>query len=163
MLLRDTPRALGCINHLGRRGTAILIDNEISSSDLYVYFPPKKGFTFKDLVEATNNFHESYVIGNKASETVYKAVMDSGLTVTVKILASNRESKSNNIPVLDLEGHDRNEIIQQITKASQEFGFFQVINHGVSKELMDETRNVVKEFHAMSAKEKFLECPKDPQ
>ncbi|KAK0607052.1 hypothetical protein LWI29_008463 [Acer saccharum] len=34
--------------------------------------------------------------------------------------------KSNNIPVLDLEGHDRNEIIQQITKASQEFGFFQV-------------------------------------
>ncbi|KAK1563870.1 hypothetical protein Q3G72_034252 [Acer saccharum] len=147
--------------------------------------------------------------------------MDSGLTATVKILASNREGsnlliyeylergslgellhgyscnlewptrfhvvveslpenyvlpperrlgevkfspgKSNNIPVLDLGGHDRNEIIQQITKASQGFGFFQVINHGVSKELMDETRNVVKEFHAMSAKEKFLECLKDPQ
>ncbi|KAK3193575.1 hypothetical protein Dsin_024885 [Dipteronia sinensis] len=70
--------------------------------------------------------------------------------------------ESNNIPVLDLGGNDRNEIIQQIMKASQEFGFFQVINHGVSKELMDETRNVVKEFHAMPAKDKFLECSKDP-
>ncbi|TXG71909.1 hypothetical protein EZV62_000488 [Acer yangbiense] len=68
-----------------------LQDNEMSSPDLYVYFPPKKGFTFKDPVEVTNNFHESHVIGSKASETVYKAVMDSGLTATVKILASNRE------------------------------------------------------------------------
>ncbi|KAL5792764.1 hypothetical protein ACOSP7_001358 [Xanthoceras sorbifolium] len=67
-----------------------------------------------------------------------------------------------NIPVLDLGGHDRHEIIQQIMKASEEFGFFQVINHGVSKELMDETMNVVKEFHAMPAKDKFLECSKDP-
>ncbi|KAK1563633.1 hypothetical protein Q3G72_030452 [Acer saccharum] len=71
-----------------------LQDNEISSPDLYVYFPPKKGFTFKDLVEVTNNFHESYVIGSKASETVYKVVMDSELTATIKILASNRKGKT---------------------------------------------------------------------
>ncbi|KAK2648640.1 hypothetical protein Ddye_016129 [Dipteronia dyeriana] len=75
---------------------------------------------------------------------------------------SFRPDESNNIPVLDLGGHDRNEIVRQIMKASQEFGFFQVINHGVSKELMDETRNVVKEFHAMPAEDKFLECSKDP-
>lgn len=33
-----------------------------------------------------------------------------------------------NIPVIDLgsQGHDRDQIIQQILEASQEFGFFQV-------------------------------------
>ena len=33
---------------------------------------------------------------------------------------------ANNIPVIDLGGHDQTDIIQQIFEASQEFGFFQV-------------------------------------
>ncbi|KAK7316270.1 hypothetical protein VNO77_35180 [Canavalia gladiata] len=66
------------------------------------------------------------------------------------------------IPVIDLGGHDRLHTTKQILKASQDYGFFQVINHGVSKDLMDETLNVFKEFHAMSAKEKVNECSQDP-
>ncbi|KHN30315.1 Hyoscyamine 6-dioxygenase [Glycine soja] len=37
-----------------------------------------------------------------------------------------------------------------------------VINHGVSKELMDDTLNIFKEFHAMPAEEKIRESSRDP-
>uniref|UniRef100_A0A5B6ZPS8 Protein kinase domain-containing protein n=1 Tax=Davidia involucrata TaxID=16924 RepID=A0A5B6ZPS8_DAVIN len=69
---------------------ASLQDNEISSPVSDIYFPPKEGFTFQDLVEATDNFHDSYAIGRGAVGTVYKAVMHSGQTIAVKKLASNR-------------------------------------------------------------------------
>ncbi|XP_050254005.1 hyoscyamine 6-dioxygenase-like [Quercus robur] len=68
---------------------------------------------------------------------------------------------TNIIPVVDLGGHDETAIIQQILEASQEFGFFQVINHGVPSNLMDEAMNVCKEFHAMSAKDKAVQCSND--
>ncbi|KAK4441595.1 Hyoscyamine 6-dioxygenase [Sesamum alatum] len=59
----------------------------------------------------------------------------------------------NDVPVIDLEtgeGHGRGDIIQQILHACQEFGFFQVINHGIPVSLMDDTMNVLKEFFGMS-------------
>ncbi|XP_054801555.1 protein DOWNY MILDEW RESISTANCE 6-like [Prosopis cineraria] len=66
------------------------------------------------------------------------------------------------IPVVDLGGHDRDNIVKHVLKASEEYGFFQVISHGVSKDLMDETLTIYKEFHAMSGKQKVSECSKDP-
>ncbi|KAA8550760.1 hypothetical protein F0562_002444 [Nyssa sinensis] len=57
-----------------------------------------------------------------------------------------------NNPVVDLNrtmGHNQAETIQQIIEASQEFGFFQVINHGVSGSLIDDTMSVLKEFFDM--------------
>ncbi|KAL2335392.1 hypothetical protein Fmac_016605 [Flemingia macrophylla] len=66
------------------------------------------------------------------------------------------------IPVIDLGRHDRADITNQILKASEDYGFFQVINHGVSTDLMDETLKICKEFHAMCPKEKVKECSKDP-
>jgi len=69
---------------------------------------------------------------------------------------------ANNIPVIDLGGHDQTDIIQQIFEASQEFGFFQVINHGVPSNLMDEAMSVFKEFHALSGEDKAIETSKDP-
>ncbi|XP_050907534.1 hyoscyamine 6-dioxygenase [Lathyrus oleraceus] len=66
------------------------------------------------------------------------------------------------IPLIDLGGHDHAHTISQVLKASQEYGFFQVINHGVSKDLVDEALNIFKEFHGMPAKEKVNECSKDP-
>ncbi|KAL4361399.1 hypothetical protein GQ457_04G027250 [Hibiscus cannabinus] len=70
--------------------------------------------------------------------------------------------RGKSIPVIDLQGNDRNETILQILKAGKEFGFFQIINHGVSKDLMDETMKVAEEFHAMSGLDKERECLKDP-
>uniref|UniRef100_A0A3N7EGW2 Fe2OG dioxygenase domain-containing protein n=1 Tax=Populus trichocarpa TaxID=3694 RepID=A0A3N7EGW2_POPTR len=60
------------------------------------------------------------------------------------------------IPVIDLgdiAGQNRANIAQEILKASQEFGFFQVINHGVSKELMNDTMSVFKEVFEMPAED----------
>ncbi|KAJ1406509.1 Non-heme dioxygenase N-terminal domain [Sesbania bispinosa] len=66
------------------------------------------------------------------------------------------------IPVVDLVGQDHAETLRHILRASEEYGFFQVINHGISKELMDDTLNIFKEFHAMPAKEKISESSRDP-
>ncbi|KAJ9547993.1 hypothetical protein OSB04_020536 [Centaurea solstitialis] len=46
------------------------------------------------------------------------------------------------IPVIDLQ----NTPIQEIFKASQDFGFFQVMNHGVSKKAMDDAMSAIEEF-----------------
>ncbi|KAI4352390.1 hypothetical protein L6164_006647 [Bauhinia variegata] len=67
------------------------------------------------------------------------------------------------IPVIDLGGHNRAETLHKVLKASEEYGFFQVINHGVPKDLIEGTLNIFKEFHAMPAKEKMRECSRDPK
>ncbi|KAM5576467.1 hyoscyamine 6-dioxygenase-like [Rosa sericea] len=65
-------------------------------------------------------------------------------------------SISNDIPVIDLgsQSHDRALVIQQILEASQEFGFFQVINHGIPEALMNDTMDVFKEFFELPLEEK---------
>ncbi|KAI5680104.1 hypothetical protein M9H77_01331 [Catharanthus roseus] len=70
----------------------------------------------------------------------------------------------NSIPVIDLgkaDYDDWNHIIQQILDASQEFGFFQVINHGVSERLMDDTMNLFLEFFDMPNEDKAEFFPED--
>ncbi|XP_028764738.1 hyoscyamine 6-dioxygenase-like [Neltuma alba] len=66
------------------------------------------------------------------------------------------------IPVVDLRGHDPAAVAENILKASEDFGFFQVINHGVSEELMKKTLKICKDFHAMPGKDKVEECWRDP-
>lgn len=51
-----------------------------------------------------------------------------------------------NLPVIDLSSENRARIVQQIVDASQQFGLFQVINHGVPVTLMNDTMNVFQEF-----------------
>ncbi|XP_052169944.1 2'-deoxymugineic-acid 2'-dioxygenase-like isoform X2 [Diospyros lotus] len=60
------------------------------------------------------------------------------------------------IPVIDLEtlGPHRNELIQHIIKASQEYGFFQLTNHGVSEELMNDVLTMGAEFFNLPEKDK---------
>ncbi|XP_028755946.1 hyoscyamine 6-dioxygenase-like [Neltuma alba] len=71
---------------------------------------------------------------------------------------------SKSIPVIDLGrcDHPPHDTISLVLKASQEYGFFQVINHGVSEELMEDTLNNFKEFHGMPPKEKMAESSKSP-
>ncbi|KAJ1417491.1 Non-heme dioxygenase N-terminal domain [Sesbania bispinosa] len=72
---------------------------------------------------------------------------------------------SSNIPVIDIceeQKGDRTNTIQKIIKAAEEFGFFQVINHGISKNLMKETRSVFKELFEMPAEYKQNLCSDDP-
>ncbi|KAK4732054.1 hypothetical protein R3W88_025042 [Solanum pinnatisectum] len=68
-------------------------------------------------------------------------------------------SIGNNIPVIDLEKASSStinhaELVQEILKASQEFGLFQIINHGVSEKLMDDVMDLFKELFDMSVEMK---------
>lgn len=58
------------------------------------------------------------------------------------------------IPVINLQ-NDRSDIVQQITKACQEFGLFQVINHGVPDEMMADIRVLYDEFFNMPVEDKL--------
>ncbi|XP_060185875.1 hyoscyamine 6-dioxygenase-like [Lycium barbarum] len=52
----------------------------------------------------------------------------------------------NDTPLIDLAHNHPDDTIQQVIRACQEFGFFQVLNHGVCENLMDDTMNMYKEF-----------------
>ncbi|XP_073049059.1 hyoscyamine 6-dioxygenase-like [Primulina eburnea] len=69
------------------------------------------------------------------------------------------------IPIIDLANLKTSERIdstlQQIIKAGQEFGFFQVINHGVPKDVMNGAMEVMKELFDMPAGEVCKEADTD--
>lgn len=63
----------------------------------------------------------------------------------------------NTIPVIDLgkaKGDERPAVVQQLMKAFEEYGFFQIINHGVPEKLMEEAMKVSKELFSLPAEEK---------
>ncbi|XP_020231548.1 protein DOWNY MILDEW RESISTANCE 6 [Cajanus cajan] len=78
----------------------------------------------------------------------------------------NHKIPFSNIPVIDLDeaqnGDHRTNTIKKIIKASEEFGFFQVINHGISVNQMNEVRSVLKELFEMPAEEKQKLYSDDP-
>ncbi|KAK1409361.1 hypothetical protein QVD17_35887 [Tagetes erecta] len=73
-----------------------------------------------------------------------------------------------NIPLIDLEQLNnreqnvREETLQQISDACREWGFFQVINHGLKDELVDGVREIWREFfhESMDVKQKYANSPK---
>ncbi|KAJ8570888.1 hypothetical protein K7X08_037860 [Anisodus acutangulus] len=72
-----------------------------------------------------------------------------------------------NIPLIDLENLKssdesvRGETIELISQACRDWGFFQVVNHGVSHELMANARGVWSEFFhlPLEEKQKFANSP----
>ncbi|XP_051142067.1 hyoscyamine 6-dioxygenase-like [Andrographis paniculata] len=57
----------------------------------------------------------------------------------------------NKIPIIDLQRDD--EAVQQIIEASQEYGLFLVINHGVSEDVIEETAQVMEELFGLPQEE----------
>ncbi|OIW07456.1 hypothetical protein TanjilG_24318 [Lupinus angustifolius] len=64
------------------------------------------------------------------------------------------------IPIIDLQdlyGEDqtlRDEVLRRVAEACKEWGFFQVVNHGVSHELMKSARELWREFFNQPLEEK---------
>ncbi|GMJ02899.1 hypothetical protein like AT1G06620 [Hibiscus trionum] len=96
-----------------------------------------------------------------------KGLIDSGIDSIPRIfvqppetLASLKPSqtKATNIPVIDLQNINsephRPKIVEQIKKAANEWGFFQVINHGIPGTVLEETIQAVKSFHEQPAETK---------
>nr|QBI90547.1 flavanone-3-hydroxylase [Picea glauca] len=71
-------------------------------------------------------------------------------------VAYNQFSKD--IPVISLsgiEGAERGRVIDEVSKACSEWGIFQVVDHGVPKELVDSMTRLSKDFFALPAEEKL--------
>lgn len=68
------------------------------------------------------------------------------------------------IPVIDLKGtNDRAEIVENVRHASENCGFFQIINHGIPKRVLDEMIDGVRAFHEMETEEKIKYYSRDYQ
>lgn len=65
------------------------------------------------------------------------------------------------IPVIDLAA-PAIQIVSQLAQASTEWGFFQVVNHGIPLSLLERVTQVSKEFFELSVEEKKRQCPMRP-
>ncbi|XP_010525537.1 PREDICTED: protein DOWNY MILDEW RESISTANCE 6-like [Tarenaya hassleriana] len=65
-------------------------------------------------------------------------------------------------PLIDLSCSDRSRIVHKIHRACIRFGFFQVINHGVSKEAVEKMLEVANEFFSLPVEEKMKLYSEDP-
>lgn len=90
------------------------------------------------------------------TKTGVKGLVDAGVTKIPKIfirphdeLVEELSSTKLNlqIPVIDLSGSERAHIVEQIRKASQTWGFFQVINHEIPTSVLNETIDCIRMFH----------------
>ncbi|XP_039020951.1 1-aminocyclopropane-1-carboxylate oxidase homolog 1-like [Hibiscus syriacus] len=97
-----------------------------------------------------------------------KGLIDSGAVKIPKFFIHPLESLKNStsssancfqVPVIDLEGFQdgrrRKEILDGILAASETWGFFQVINHGVPVRIMDGILEGVRRFHEQPKDEKM--------
>ncbi|EOA21013.1 hypothetical protein CARUB_v10001347mg [Capsella rubella] len=71
-------------------------------------------------------------------------------------------SQLEDFPLIDLSSSDRSLLVQQTHQACARFGFFQVTNHGVSKQVIDDMVSVAHEFFSMSMEEKMKLYSDDP-
>ncbi|KAF5731317.1 2-oxoglutarate (2OG) and Fe(II)-dependent oxygenase superfamily protein [Tripterygium wilfordii] len=71
-------------------------------------------------------------------------------------------STCENVPVIDLGCQDRTQIVRQIGDACEDYGFFQVINHGVSREVTEQMLQVAFDFFSLPVEEKLKLYSDDP-
>ncbi|KAJ4718176.1 1-aminocyclopropane-1-carboxylate oxidase 1 [Melia azedarach] len=65
-----------------------------------------------------------------------------------------------NFPVISLEninGAERSDILEKIKDACENWGFFELVNHGISPELMDAVERLTKEHYRKCMEQKFKE------
>ncbi|OIW16194.1 hypothetical protein TanjilG_18909 [Lupinus angustifolius] len=83
-------------------------------------------------------------------------------------IITSSDDDANNLPIIDLGGlyggdpDTRASTLRQISKACHDWGFFQVVNHGVSHDLMDLARETWRQFFhlPMEVKQKYSNSPK---
>ncbi|KAK3404104.1 hypothetical protein EUGRSUZ_K00448 [Eucalyptus grandis] len=66
------------------------------------------------------------------------------------------------VPIIDLGCNDRSRVVHQVGDACRVYGFFQVINHGVSTEVVERMQEVAAEFFRLPGEEKMKLYSEDP-
>jgi hypothetical protein len=131
--------------------TSTVASMEVMASNAASSFDPEDGSNY-DNANEVKAFDET-----KAG---VKGLADSGMIKIPRFFVHPPEktqqpsSKSSNIslqvPIIDFEGFEssrRMEVVNEIRKASENWGFFQVVNHGIPENVMDEMLAGVKRFH----------------
>eukprot|EP00521_Asterionellopsis_glacialis_P016347 CAMPEP_0195301076 /NCGR_PEP_ID=MMETSP0707-20130614/28688_1 /TAXON_ID=33640 /ORGANISM="Asterionellopsis glacialis, Strain CCMP134" /LENGTH=397 /DNA_ID=CAMNT_0040363931 /DNA_START=44 /DNA_END=1237 /DNA_ORIENTATION=+ len=65
------------------------------------------------------------------------------------------QNNDNVVPVIDMKDSNRKDLIEHISNACSTFGFFQIIHHGISPELIDEFRTQMKCYFDLPHDEKL--------
>lgn len=111
-----------------------------------------------------------------ATEAGVKGLLDAGLTKIPQIfvrpadeLAQELKHKTAQpqVGVIDLTGIEndperRKRVIGEVRAASETWGFFQVVNHGIPQRVVDEMVDGIKEFNEMDVEEKRKYYSRDP-
>ncbi|XP_074291049.1 1-aminocyclopropane-1-carboxylate oxidase homolog 1-like [Silene latifolia] len=99
-----------------------------------------------------------------------KGLADSGINILPKMFIQPSDERVQNssihdanlrVPVIDLAGLDndidREKIVQEVLYASQKWGFFHVLNHGIPMDVLDRMIEGIKMFHEqdLEAKEEL--------
>ncbi|KFK28066.1 hypothetical protein AALP_AA8G467300 [Arabis alpina] len=71
-------------------------------------------------------------------------------------LERDQDIQSLHIPVVDLSNPDQELVARAVVKASEEWGCFQVVNHGIPTELMQRLQNLGKQFFELPDAEKAV-------
>ncbi|XP_047335834.1 1-aminocyclopropane-1-carboxylate oxidase homolog 11-like [Impatiens glandulifera] len=94
-----------------------------------------------------------------------QGLVEAGITNVPRIFHQDTKTFPHNqsspviFPVIDLEGLDRDatsrrKIVEEIGKASEVYGFFQVVNHGIPIDVMNEMFEGVRKFHEQDPEER---------
>ncbi|CAI9783018.1 unnamed protein product [Fraxinus pennsylvanica] len=110
-----------------------------------------------------------------ATKTGVKGLVDAGIENIPKIFIrpadevaeeSNYGHSNLQVPVIDLNGIEaddqRRKIISEVKNASKEWGFFQVVNHGIPQTVLDSMLDGVSRFHEQDAEEKKKFYSREP-
>ncbi|XP_066319905.1 2'-deoxymugineic-acid 2'-dioxygenase-like [Miscanthus floridulus] len=92
---------------------------------------------------------------------VYQSVPESYVLPEHKRPGRSPPSSAAAIPVVDLGGDDPDRMAEQIVAAGREFGFFQVINHGVPEDVMGAMMSAAEEFFKLPTEEKMAHYSTD--
>ncbi|XP_059643917.1 feruloyl CoA ortho-hydroxylase F6H1-3-like [Cornus florida] len=91
-----------------------------------------------------------------------KGLADMGLSALPKQYIQPLEERAStikiaseeSIPVIDMSNWDDPKVAETICDAAEKWGFFQIVNHGVPIEVLEDVKNATHEFFGLPAEEK---------
>ncbi|GAB4836895.1 hypothetical protein Ancab_001806 [Ancistrocladus abbreviatus] len=103
------------------------------------------------------------------SKAGVKGLIDAGVSKVPRIFINHQEHNRPKpctdqkgqlgVPVIDLggieqDGEKRKEVVKKIGDACQNWGFFQILNHGISQSMMDDVLDGVRKFNELDTETK---------